>query len=370
MQIRLQSRRGSGVLLVLVSCLGYASADDASVNDLIKAGHFKRARALVEPRYKSSSADAELDYLMAEIDDAFGNLDEARQLAEKAVSLNSREARYHRLLGDVYGETAETASLFAKGGWAKKFKAEVEAAAALDPKDLDSRFDLLEYDLQAPRLMGGGKDKAAAMADEIARINPAQGDLAQARLSQDRKDAAALESWYLKAAAASPKDYDVLTILAGFYNAATPPKAGLAEKYAREAIESDPERAAGYAALASSLASQARWKDLDDSLKLAEKKVPDDLAPYYQSGRAILAKYPAAANPANNPDLSRGETYFRKYLAAEPEGGEPTLAHAHWRLGLVLEKEGRKSEARSELETALQLKPDLTAAKQDLKRLQ
>jgi hypothetical protein len=39
-------------------------------------------------------------------------------------------------------------------------------------------------------------------------------------------------------------------------------------------------------------------------------------------------------------------------------------------LGLVLEKEGRKPEAISELKTAVQLKPDLNAAKKDLSRLQ
>jgi Tetratricopeptide repeat len=358
------------VPILLGSFLAARAAADPSPDMLIKAGHFKRARTVVQPEYAAKSDDAELNYLLSEIEDAFGNLNHARALAEKAVELNARDARYHRQLGDVYGETAETASLFAKGGWAKKFKAEVETAAALDPKNLDARFDLLEYDLQAPRLMGGGKDKAAAIAAEIAAIDPVQGDLAQARLAQDRKDTAAQESWYLKAAAARPGDYDVLTALAQFYNAATPPKAELTEKYAREAIKSDPGRAAGYSILASSLATQGRWRDLDECLALTERNVPDDLAPYYQAGRAILVKNATASDSTNYPDLSRAESYFRKYLSAEPEGQEPAAAYADWRLGLVLEKQGRKSEARSELETALRLKPDLREAKKDLNRLQ
>ena len=359
-------------IIVFVSLLVPSlAAQEPTPEALIKAGHFKRARSIVEPRYKkANSADAELNYLMSEIKDAFGDLEDARSMAERAVALNGQVARYHRLLGDLYGETAETASLFAKGGWAKKFKSEVDTAASLDPKDVDSRFDLLEYYLQAPRLMGGGKDKAAGMADEISRIDPVQGDLAQARLAQDHKDVAAQESWYRKAAATGPNDYDVLVTVAGFYNSAAPAKPDLAEKYARQAVEADSTRAAGYAALASSLASHARWKELDDSLKLAEKNVPDDLVAYYQAGRAILTRIPADPGSAGNLDLNRAETYFRKYLALEPEGGEPTLAHAHWRLGLVLEREGRKPEARSELETALRLKPDLAGAKQDLKRLQ
>jgi hypothetical protein len=46
------------------------------------------------------------------------------------------------------------------------------------------------------------------------------------------------------------------------------------------------------------------------------------------------------------------------------------MALAHWRLGLVLEKEGRKSVALKELEIAVSLDSSLDGAKKDLKRLQ
>jgi tetratricopeptide (TPR) repeat protein len=345
--------------------LGRSPDDDPSPQALIKAGHWKRARASVEPLYTAAPNDAELNYLMSQIDDAFGDLAGARSLAEKAVALKGTESRYHRQLADVDGETAETASLFAKGGWAKKFKAECETAAALDPKNLDARFDLLEYDLQAPRLMGGGKDKAAAMAEEIARIDPAQGYMAQARLAQDRKDGEAQESWLLKATAAQPNDYDILAAVANFYLNPAPANLPSAEKYARRAIQADPGRSVGYALLASCLASGSRWDDLEGTLAQAEAKVPDDRVPAYRAGVAILT----LANP-DSRELTRAENYFRKYLSAEPEGGEPPFAAAHWRLGEVLEKEGRKNEAIAELQTAVRLKPDLEGAQKDLNRLE
>jgi tetratricopeptide (TPR) repeat protein len=302
---------------------------------------------------------------MSQIDDAFGDLSGARELAEKSVALKGSESRYHRQLADVDGETAQAASLFAKGGWAKKFKAEADTAAALDPRNLDARFDLLEYYLQAPRLMGGGRNKAAAMAEEIGKIESAQGYLAQARLAQDRKDTVTQESWLLKAGADRPKDHDILVAVADFYLKPPQPNFPQAEKYARKAVDADLGRADGYALLATSLASQWRWNDLEGVLAEAQAKVPDDRAPYYWAGVAILTH----ADPGSQ-DLSGAEGYFRKYLGAEPEGGEPPLAGAHWRLGEVLEKEGRKSEAKSELQTALQLKPDLEGAKTDLKRLE
>jgi tetratricopeptide (TPR) repeat protein len=105
---------------------------------------------------------------------------------------------------------------------------------------------------------------------------------------------------------------------------------------------------------------QKRWQDLEAILVQAEKNVPDNFSPYYQAGRLLLNA---------GSDLSRAENYFRKYLTQEPEAGAPQHAHAHWRLGLVLEKQGRKPEAINALDTAVRLKPDLADAKKDLKRL-
>ena len=60
---------------------------------------------------------------------------------------------------------------------------------------------------------------------------------------------------------------------------------------------------------------------------------------------------------------------MRTYLSQDPEGLTPPLSAAHWRLALILEKEGRKADAIKELEEALRLEPDFENAKKDLKRL-
>jgi tetratricopeptide (TPR) repeat protein len=89
--------------------------------------------------------------------------------------------------------------------------------------------------------------------------------------------------------------------------------------------------------------------------------VPDDLGPFYQAGRVLLT--------TAGGDLSRADRYLRKYLTIEPEPGQPGPAAAHWRLGQVLEKQGRKAEAIAELEQAVRMNPDFENAKKDLKRL-
>ena len=346
-----------------------ALAADPAPEALIEAGHWKRARAAVEQLYQAHPNDAQSAYLLSQVKEAFGDLDAALKLAEKAVQLDGRKAAYHYQLAEVCGKTAERASRFSKFGWARRFKSEAEAAASLDPRNLDARFALLEFDFQAPRLLGGGKDKAHAMAEEITKIDASQGYLAQARLAQQDKDAAKVESWYLKALKAAPRDYEVLIDLANFYGADARNQFELAEKYARQAVKLEPGRAEAYSVLAYAQAARGRSKELESDLAAAEKNAPDDLSPYYQAGRALLI-HGDNGDPKGEPSaLARAESYFRKYLSTEPEAGAPTLAHAHWQLGLVLEKEGRRPEAVSELETALRLEPDLEAAKKDLRRV-
>jgi tetratricopeptide (TPR) repeat protein len=116
--------------------------------------------------------------------------------------------------------------------------------------------------------------------------------------------------------------------------------------------------------LARLYAGQKRWKELDSILIESENKVADNLAPYFAAGHVLLVQ-----GPVGGQDLARAERYFRKYLTQVPEAEMPTSAEAHWKLGLVLEKEGRKSEAASEVEAALGLNPNLEKAKVDLKRI-
>ena len=95
-------------------------------------------------------------------------------------------------------------------------------------------------------------------------------------------------------------------------------------------------------------------------LAQAAARVPEDLSPYYWAART-LAEHKAEA--------PRAEGYIKRYLTQEPEGRAPTSGEAHWTLGLILELQGRKQEASSELKTAYKMRPDLDALKRDYKRL-
>ena len=346
-------------LIPVVVLAALAAGGSATPESLIDQGHFKRARTIVEPRVQQNPNDAEAAYLLSQIKLAYSDLDAALKLAQKAVALDGKNGHYHYQLGQVYGEMAERASIFRQLGLAHKFRDETLVAIQLDPNYVDAREGLMEFYIQAPGIAGGDKNKARAMADEIAKINAVEGYLAQARLAQEAKDTAKQEAALLKAVEAGPRNYEAHVTLGSFY-AGKLKKYDSAEKYLRAAQQIDPGRSGAYAALAQAHAAQQRWNDLDALLAQAEKNAPDDFNPYYQAGKTILLQ---------GGDYARAERYFRKYLTQEPEGDQPDLASGHWRLGLVLEKEGRKSEAIAELQTAVQMKPDFKEAKKDLGRL-
>ncbi len=349
---------------LLLSAFGFLvsarAADPGNAEALIEAGHWKRARAIVEPRVAANPRDSQSVWLLSRIKLAFGDLDGALVPAQQAVALEDGNSDYHFQLAQVYGEMAARASMFAAAGLARKFKGELDASLARNPKNLDALDALMQYSYQAPGLMGGDKGKARSIADQLVQLSPVHGHLAQAELAREAKDEAKVEESLRQAVKADPKNYEAQTALAGFYTHLPRRNTEEAGKHAREALRLDPGRAKAYSSLATVLALERRWNELEAVLSASEKAVPDDLAPYFHSTNALLEV---------GVELQRGEAYVRKYLGQEPEGEEPDRAHAHRLLGLVLEKQGRNQQAISELEIAVQMNPRFKEAKEDLKRV-
>src|SRR5215212_3989267 len=113
--------------------------------------------------------------------------DKAIAAFEKAVAKNPKKAEYHYWLGNAYGLAARKANMFSQMSLGKKVGAEFNQAVALDPNYLDARMGVLEFDLQAPGIMGGGEDKAVAQAAEIRKRDAFLGHRAYARIYNFQK---------------------------------------------------------------------------------------------------------------------------------------------------------------------------------------
>jgi Tfp pilus assembly protein PilF len=96
--------------------------------------------------------------------------------------------------------------------------------------------------------------------------------------------------------------------------------------------------------------------EFETALKVDPKYMP---AFYYLGRTAALA----------NTNLALGEVALKKYVAYTPKENEPTLANAHYSLGSVYEKQGKRAEAKQSYEAALKLNPGLKLASEALKRL-
>jgi tetratricopeptide (TPR) repeat protein len=352
-----------GVVCVanLMWLVAAAGAQDGSLDALATAGHWKRVRQMVQLRSASPWNEAEKTYWRARVKQAFGDLEGAEALARKAISLDGSNAGYHRELASVLlDQLGNRPGMFKTMTLSREVKSELLTALSLAPKNVDVMWVLMGYAWNAPSIGGGDREKARQLAGQIAQIDPLEGYLAQAELTESTTEGNLKAEAALKKAVESyPRDYGAHCALAEFYfsRADSYP---LAEQEAKTAAALEPDRARAYADLSAIYVHQHKWTELDEMLAQAEKAVPDDLNPTFQAGRSLVLQ---------NGDNDRAERYLRKYLTQETEGESPQWGAAHWRLGLVFERRGMKQKAVEELETAVRIEPSLYSAKKDLERL-
>lgn len=350
--------RFTALLALVLAVATVASA--TTPEQLVDDGHFKQARALVDRQLQANPNNAEMNWLMARIHRAFGDIPGAIDYAQKAVQLAPSKADYLLTMAELQGRLAQQSNMLKQAMLARTIHKELETAFQLEPSNLDARWGLLQYYWMAPSIMGGDKAKAREMATEISKLNVSQGYVAQAVIAADEKRTADVESDYKKAIEADPKNYDAHISLAQFYMGEDQKKYDQAEEQYRAATKLTPTKIDGYVGLAKIYGMRGQSAELDRLLSESEREVSDNLQPYYDAGLALLN---------SGKDLSRAEQYLRKYMGQEAEGNAPSLPDAHWRLSQVLDKEGRRPEAIAELNTAVRMNPGFEPAKKDLKKM-
>lgn len=345
-------------------------ATDATTGQLIEAGHYLRAEKNVHAELQHAPNDPHTLIYLSVVDWAFNRLDAAIASAERAVATAPNYAETHAHLADAVGSklVASTAGMMERMSLAHRFRKEIDRTLELDPNNVDALQDLAQFYWHAPGIVGGDKQKARQTADRLFQLSPFRGASARADFAGDEADPsrrnAAVQAIWRSAVAARPNDYDCRAALAAAYleDAGDPNHLAAAEADAQHALALDPSRISAYNTLAVVYARTGRWDQMDTLLKQGRDRVPDDRTPEFLVANAILSGN-------MGPQLQRAEVLLRDYLAQTPEGQEPSHASAHWRLGLVLEKQGRRSDAVRELQTAIAQDGSLEAARRDLKRL-
>ena len=319
----LATLKATTLLLAVFSIAPFALASD-NLQDLLAEGRVDQAIQILQGQIQRAP-NAESYNLLCR---AYFELDDwnpAVSACETAVAIEPGNSLYHLWLGRTYGEKANRVNFLSATGLARKVHSEFERAVELSPANVDARTDLAEFYLEAPGIVGGGKDKATAQANLLMPLNPALAHWVMARTAEKNKDNAIAEQEYRAAVEASQEGSRALANLAGFYRHIN------------------------------------RINDMEQALHTLE------------SSRNL--DRPGALVDAAHMLLRAGNDYplairlVRRYLSSGTTVEEAPVFKAHYLLGELLEKQGDASAAAGEYREASALARNFRPAQDGLKRL-
>ena len=185
--------------------------------DALQAGEADKALALLTPLPTSGQGAAQTQNLICRVQFTLQQWDLAVKACDLAVHLDPTNAIDHMWLGRALGEKASRASFLSAYSLSKRVRSEFEEAVRLDPRSADALSDLGEFYKDAPGIVGGGTDKAEAIAAQLDKVDPAKAYDLRGSIAVSRKDYVSAERDFKQSIAVSPHPAQQWTRLANFY---------------------------------------------------------------------------------------------------------------------------------------------------------
>jgi tetratricopeptide (TPR) repeat protein len=290
---------------------------------LFEDGRYDEAGAYYDSVLTANPKDAEAAVYLGRIALRQDDYNRGIEWMETALELapDSSDVHYWAARAYVVKVQVEQAQAFAL---VDKIPTHLQKAVELDPANVEARQFLAGFYLSAPPIAGGSVAKAKEQAEIMGEYDPLSGHLFMAEIHKKEKKFDEAEADYAAASSVDPDNPDPYYQLGMMYQAN--------EQYDK-----------AFAAFERALAVD-----------------PTAAAALYQIGRTGVF---------SGENLERAIECLRLYLDQETAPGAPTWANAHWRLGLIYEKQGDIEAARAEYEAALKLNPDDKNAKEALEKL-
>jgi len=249
-----------------------------------------------------------------------GACDSAIVVLEQVVAANPQDAEAHFVLGSAYAAKAQANGAAGAVRYGRNVQEHYEQAVALVPGYLEARDALMQFYGLAPAGAGGSLDKALEQAKAIEGLYPVVGHRARAFIYERQKKFELAKREYLAAVREYPHSSRAHNDLGQYLLN----------------VEKSPARAF-------------------EEFAVAARETPPYMPAFYNLGRTVAL---------TGTNLSLGEAALEAYLVYPPSAIEPTHATAHYYLGMILEKEGKRRAALGHYEAAYRLtpKPDATAA--------
>jgi Tfp pilus assembly protein PilF len=311
------------LLLLMPSKLPANTELDRAIH-LYQSGEFTEATTVLSLLSRSSPSDSDVRLWLGKSYLKTRQWDKAVGEMEKAVQLEPSSARFQLWLGRACGARAAHSFFITGFGWAKRVIRAFETARRLSPEDIDVRFDLLQFYIDAPGMVGGGKDKADAEAKAISKLSAKRGYAARAMIFEKNKQWDLAKKELVQATIEYPDDPDLCNDLADF----------LLDR-----------------------------KDFEGALSYAKRALTMD----NNSKKARLVR--AASATHLHVDLDESES-FLKELAQGPLGDEdPAFEEVYYWLGECYLAKGDKAKAQASLQTALVFNPDYHRARNTISEM-
>ena len=309
------------LLLMWCVCLSAYGQTVEQGKVLFETRKYSEAEKVLNVIPSTNPLYAEAQYYLGRI--AFDKKDYEKAVAyfEAAIKKDARKSEYFNYLGRSSAEMAVVANIFSKPSWASQARKSWETATALDSKSIEPRLSLIDFFSMAPGVMGGSMEKAKAMANEVMKLDEAEGHWRLGNLLLSENNTAKAEEEFTKMIKANP---DYVRNLAGYY------------------------------------ADQKKYTKAIELYEEALDRTPNHYPTLYQYGKT---------SAISGLKLDRGEECLKRYLTYSPKYGEPSVAGALMRLGQIHEKKGNKPEAKKNYELALKLDTNLKDAKAGLDRI-
>jgi tetratricopeptide (TPR) repeat protein len=313
------------LLAWMLHAAGSARSDLAAVIRLYDFGEYQKAADLLLKHSERAGPTAELNLWLGKSYYRLRRWEDAIHQFDRAVLIEPSNSVYHLWLGRAYGRKAEHVPFFLALGPARRVLKEFEIAVRLSPDDMDARFDLLEYYLDAPSIIGGGHDHAKVQIEEISRRDKRLGYTARARLYADERK------------------YD------------------LAQKELARSTVEFPDQVGSYIDLADYLFGRMDYADAEPyARKAVEMTSPPD-----PRARLILM----ASWVRLRKELPEAEEGLQSLSSGPLEDDDPSFDDVFYWLGQAELALGKKAEARQALERALRFNPDHQRAKAALSQM-
>ena len=272
--------RGISIGLLACASLWGAGAELDQAEKLYRSTEYEGSLQLL---LALPEKDARVFNLIGRNQYQLGEYKKASESCQLAVSADPSSSEYEHWLGKAFGKRADASSPLTAPGLASKARQHFEKAVALNPKNQDAVSDLFEYYLEAPGFLGGGLDKAAKLAVNLAVMDPAEGLSAQARIAEHRKDF------------------------------------GKAEEQLRRAMQAAPTQVGRIVDLAKFLSSRGRIEESEQNFRAAERMAPNDPGLLYTRAETYI-------QAGRNLEIAR--SLLKRYLAANLSPDDPSRLDA------------------------------------------